>query len=85
MRWVCLLTLLAAVGCGGDLFEKKSPVDFKTLPEVVVSAAQKKAPEVKFDNAMRKADGAYEVRGKTKQGKVVEVEVNEKGEVLAVE
>jgi hypothetical protein len=50
-----------------------------------MKAAQKKEPEVTFNKVIHAPDGIYEVQGKTKAGKIVEVEVNEKGEVTKVE
>jgi hypothetical protein len=50
-----------------------------------MKAAQDKAPDIKFDSALKTSKGIYEVRGKAKNGKITEVEVSEKGEVVAVE
>jgi hypothetical protein len=42
-------------------------------------------PEVKFDHARKLSNGNYEIRGKAKNGKVREVEVNSIGEVVEIE
>lgn len=50
-----------------------------------MKAAQAKKPDVIFNTVVKTADGVYEVQGKTKAGKIIEVEVSEAGEVLAGE
>ncbi len=84
-----LLALTAAVsltlGCDqGAAKATKQIVPLDSVPAVVIKAAQGRMPEVNFDTVI-KADGFYEVRGKGKNGKIVEVEVSETGEVLQVE
>ena len=56
-----------------------------TVPAVVITAARKKEPDVTFNKVIKTPDGIYEVQGKNKAGKIVEVEANEKGEVLRFE
>ncbi|MBI3838573.1 MAG: hypothetical protein HY288_11660 [Planctomycetia bacterium] len=85
MRKVLLLAVLLA-GCGKAAAPKtKVVVPIDQVPPAVMNAAQTKKPDVKFNKAMKIADGIYEVQGKTKSGKIVEVEVSEAGEVLLVE
>ena len=50
-----------------------------------MTAAQKKEPDVKFNKVLKAPEGFYEVQGKTKAGKIIEVEVSESGDVLKVE
>lgn len=88
MRYVLCLMLLVGIlaGCGkGDAPKTKSVVPMEQVPAVVLKAAQKKEPEVTFSKVIKAPDGIYEVQGKTKAGKILEVEVNEKGEVTKVE
>jgi hypothetical protein len=88
MRYVmCMLLLSGAVlGCSkADAPKTKSVMPMEQVPAVVMKAAQKKEPEVTFNKVIHAPDGIYEVQGKTKAGKIVEVEVNEKGEVTKVE
>jgi hypothetical protein len=81
---VLFLVLLA--GCGKAAAPKnKTVVPMAEVPPVVMKAAQAKKPDVKFDMVVKTADGIYEVQGKTKAGKIIEVEVSEAGEVLLVE
>lgn len=78
--------LLLFTGCGEELIEgKKTVIPLDEAPHVVMKAAQERLPDVKFDSVLKSSKGFYEVRGKTKNGKIQEVEVNEKGEVLVVE
>ena len=88
MRYVLCLMLLSGVlsGCGkADAAKTKSVIPMEQVPAAVMKAAQKKEPEVIFNKVIHAPDGIYEVQGKTKAGKILEVEVNEKGEVTKVE
>ena len=60
-------------------------VSLKEVPEPLVKKAQETLPEVKFDHARKLSNGNYEIRGKAKNGKVREVEVNSTGEVVEIE
>jgi hypothetical protein len=83
-NWLWLAVLLA--GCGKAAAPKtKAVIPMDQVPGVVMKSAQAKTPDVKFNKVMKTAEGIYEVQGKTKAGKIVEVEVSEAGEVLAVE
>lgn len=79
-----MLVILLLVGCGGGE-GKKTPVPFDQVPKDVLKAAQQREPDVTFDRAQKKTTGDYEILGKDKQGKMVEVEVTPKGEVIQVE
>lgn len=85
MRRLLLLAVIIC-GCGETLGEgRKEIVPLEKVPPGVMKAAKEKAPEIKFDSALKTSKGIYEVRGKAKNGKIVEVEVSEAGEVVAVE
>ena len=58
------------------------PID--EVPETVMKSAAEKLPDVKFDTAWKEGDD-YEVRGKTKDGKVRDVRVSPDGKVLEVD
>lgn len=81
MRYATIALLLLA-GC--DAFEKTEMVPIEKVPENVMKTAQEKLPDVKFDTAWKEGD-AYEVRGKTKDGKVRDVKVSPDGKVLEVD
>lgn len=51
----------------------------------MVKTAQERLPQVKFEQAVRRGDGSYEIRGRDKQGKVRDVEMNAAGQVTEVE
>lgn len=88
MRYILLfgLVLGSVSGCGKAAAPKtKSAVPLDQVPAVVMKAAQKKEPDVKFNTVIKSAEGFYEVQGKTKAGKIIEVEVSETGDVLKVE
>jgi hypothetical protein len=86
-RALSLILLLAIVsGCGKAAAPKtKSVIPIEQVPEVVMKAAQKKEPDVKFHTVIKTADGIYEVQGKKTSGKIIEVEVSENGGVVKVE
>ena len=88
MRYLLCFVLFVGIlaGCGkGNAPKAKSVVPIEQVPAVVMKAAQKKEPEVAFNKVIRAPDGIYEVQGKTKSGKILEVEVTESGEVTKVE
>jgi hypothetical protein len=63
-------------------------VALEQVPEVVMKAAREKLPNVRFDSAWKAREHdqeVYEVRGKTSEGKVFEVEVTPDGKVVGVE
>jgi hypothetical protein len=76
------VTALALVWGGGD---KGAVVPLEQVPEPFVKKAKETLPEVKFDHARRLPNGNFEIRGKNRNGKVREVEVNPAGEVVEIE
>jgi hypothetical protein len=74
-----LLTGCGGKGGAGD--ERAEVIPFDQVPPEKVKQAQEHRPGVKFDNARRKADGTYEIRGKDRTGKIYEVEVHPDGKV----
>ena len=81
------VVLSAAVGCGSGGGEgPKTSVKLEDVPAPAMKTAKEKAPEVvAFDEAFRKKDGTLEIRGKTKAGKVIEVEVKDDGTFVDIE
>ncbi len=79
--------LISAIGCGeGREDEESVPID--KLPPAALKAARDRLPGVKFATAWKeKKDGqdAYEIRGKTKEGKVRDARVTADGKVLEVD
>jgi hypothetical protein len=88
MRYMLLLPLVIGfvAGCGKTAATKsKSVVSVEQTPAVVMAAAKKREPAVKFDKVIKTPEGIYEVQGKSATGKIIEVEVKESGEVVKVE
>jgi uncharacterized protein YceK len=87
MRKIAFTTLICLVLCGcGSVREEKSPIKLEEVSAAAMKTAKEKAPEVvTFHEAYRKKDGTLEVRGKTKTGKVIEVEVKEDGTFVDIE
>lgn len=84
-RMLVILTLLAVVGCGGNKIEKKEPISLDQVPENVMKVAKEKLPDVKFEQALKKANGDFEVRGKNKAGKIREIDIKPDGTVVEIE
>jgi hypothetical protein len=93
-RWCGAAILSAAIsicGCGGDsddVAEKVTPLPMDQVPAVVMKAAQAKAPDLTFYAAYRgtyEGKDSIELKGKTKTGKIKEIEVSPDGQVLGVE
>ena len=75
---------LALSGCA-EKPEQKSAIELKDVPPNVLKVAQEKLPDVKFERAMLKANGDYEVIGKNKTGKVREIDIKPDGTVTEIE
>jgi hypothetical protein len=87
-RWLVPMLLFLATGCGSDA-SKEQPLSLEQVPANILKAAEEERarsiPDVKFERATRHADGGYEVRGKGKNGKVRDVELDANGKVIEVE
>ena len=81
------LLALGFLGCESrPKADQVVPMD--QVPASLLDVARKTLPGVTFEVAYKmKVDGkdAYEIRGKTKEGKTREVEVSATGEVIEVE
>ena len=79
--------ILAAAGCGGQT-ETTETVPLNQLPPAALDLAKRELPDVKFESARKakyKGQDAIEIRGKNKEGKIREVEVDLTGRLLEVE
>jgi len=90
-RGILLTLALAAlnVGCGAeDSFEGNELVALEKIPAPAMDAAKKAVPGITFNKAYKaRIDGqdAFEIVGKTANGKTREVEVTGAGKVLNIE
>ena len=73
------------IGCGSIGEGPKVQVKMEEVPPAALKTAQDKLPGMVFTEAFLKKDGTYEVRGKTKTGKVREVEVKADGTFVELE
>jgi hypothetical protein len=94
MKRVMMLLVLAAMlsGCGGgdddDVAEQKTILPMDKVPAVVMEAAKKAAPDLTFFGAYSgtyQGKPAIELKGKTKNGKIKELEMSPEGVLLGVE
>jgi hypothetical protein len=88
------MALLAAltVGCGDvdddDKATSKTPLPMDQVPEAVLKTAREAAPDLTFYAAFKdKFEGqeSIELKGKTKNGKIREIEVSPQGKLLGTE
>jgi uncharacterized membrane protein YkoI len=88
-RLLYLVMLAVLIGCGHKGKQSDKPITIEQVPEAAMKAAQaaaKKAyPDLKFETATLRGENVYEITGKTKNGKVHDVEVTATGEILEVE
>jgi hypothetical protein len=76
------------MGCGKPAKNDK-PIALQDVPEVAMKAAmavaKERLPDVKFHSATLRPNGVYEITGKSKNGKVHDIEVTAAGEIVEVE
>ena len=77
-------TALALAGCG-DSKAGKTPVDLKDVPADIMKVARENLPDVTFESALKKPNGSIEVIGKTKKGKVREIDIRPDGSVEEID
>jgi hypothetical protein len=82
-RGALFLVPLVLAGCASRAADAPIPLD--QVPASIMKISQEKLPDVKFDRAVKRADGSYEISGKDKKGKVRDVELTASGEVTEVE
>ena len=77
----------ARLDCGLRLRDRTpdAPIALDQVPASIMKISQEKLPDVKFDRAVKRSDGSYEISGKDKKGKVRDVELTATGEVTEVE
>ena len=80
---IVLLSIL--IGCGSVGEGPKVQVKMEEVPPAALKTVQAKVPGMLFTEAFLKKDGTYEIRGKTKTGKVHEVEVKADGTFVELE
>lgn len=84
MRFTMMALLVAfAVGCGDRSKDVNVPLD--QVPEPAMKVAKEKLTDVKFEQAWKRPNGNYEIRGKAKNGKVRDIQVKPNGEVVEVD
>lgn len=82
-RALFLSAFLVLAGCGGK--PKPELIPLEKVPEAIRTTAKETLPQVEFDQAIRRPDGGYEVRGKDASGKVRDVEFSADGKVIEIE
>jgi hypothetical protein len=90
-RWMAIAAVTC--GCSGgadsdDVAKVKTPMPMDQVPAVVLKAAKEAEPGLTFYAAYKdKFDGqdSIELKGKTRTGKIKEIEVSPSGKVLGSE
>lgn len=88
-----LAGFLVIPGCGEEGVTPdtiRKPLPMAELPELVLKAAQKRLPDVKFTDAFQNLEKgvtlqSYEIKGRNAKGKIREVRVSLTGEILEEE
>jgi len=80
---------VALFGCGRAI-EPDDPVKLADVPAPAMEAAKRKLPGITFEDAWREkgqagAEDAFEIRGRTENGKVRDVKVSASGKILEVD
>ncbi len=84
MRQLYLILLMVVlVGCGAKATD--IPILVKDVPENLRKIASEKLPNVKFDQAIRRSDGTFEIRGKDSKGKVRDIDLKADGAIIESE
>ena len=84
-RALGLVTLLIVFGCAESKIEKKEPISLNQVPANILKVAKEKLPDVKFERAMKKPNGDIEVIGKSRNGKIREIDIKPDGTVTEIE
>jgi len=84
MLLAAVVGLVCLTGCGEAML-KKTTLELKDVPENVMAVAKEKLPGVTFETAWQLGNGVYEVRGKAKNGKVREIDIQPDGTVVEIE
>ncbi|MDB5342980.1 MAG: hypothetical protein JWP89_1357 [Schlesneria sp.] len=80
-----ILSIAFVAGCGESIGERKQPIAMDKVPAEILKVAQEKYPEFVFDTAFTEIEdgqSVYELKGKAKSGKIIEVEVTKDGKIL---
>jgi hypothetical protein len=78
-----LLSLALLVGCKGE--DRSADIPLTEVPQAVMKTAREKLPDVTFEQAWKTPKGNYEVRGKTRTGKVRDIQITPAGDVVEVD
>jgi hypothetical protein len=92
-RWWAIAVLAAVIGCSGEDDDdgpgfQKQMMPLEQVPAAVMKAAKDARPDLTFYAAYKdKFNGqdSIELKGKTKEGKIVEVEISPDGKLLGTE
>jgi hypothetical protein len=87
-----MILALLACGCGDgdddDNATPKTPIPMDQVPAEVLKAAKEAAPDLTFYAAFKdrfQGQESIELKGKTKTGKIREIEVSPQGKLLGSE
>ncbi|HEX5471631.1 MAG TPA: hypothetical protein VFW73_07075 [Lacipirellulaceae bacterium] len=83
-RFLFLIILSVAIlGCGKPAVTQiKANIPLDQVPAAVLKTARTKDPSVRFNDAIKRVDGIYEVQGKNAKGKLIRVEVKGSGQFV---
>ena len=80
------VTVAMSAGCSESVIEgRKQPLAMDKVPPEIMKIAQEKYPELTFETAFTEVEDGkpvYELKGKTKEGKIREVEITRDGKIM---
>jgi len=87
MRSFTILTVVMGafviVGCSET--PKATPIPVAQVPVDIMKTARDNLPNIPFEQALRRADGSFEIRGIDKHGKARDIDISSDGQVIAIE
>jgi hypothetical protein len=82
-----ILLLAGLIGCRDNTRREglTDHIPLDKVPPTVLKVAREKLPDVDFNTAWKTPGGNYEVRGTQKNGKVRDIQVTPKGDVVEID
>ena len=82
---VALIFVLSASILGCTKAPQDQAVSLEQVPPLLTKLAGEKLPGVKFEQAIKRGDGTYEIRGRDKRGKVRDIDLTADGQIIEIE
>jgi hypothetical protein len=77
--------LVLVMGCSSKEATPIVPVERAEVPAAVLKAAREKMPDVEFTKIWKTPQGTYDLSGRTKRGKIHQLEISPEGKIVEVD